>query len=299
MLRDRVILLSGLVKRSKDEQLRRMGNTEKPGEMMTRSRIDNSARMAAVAMHGASLKFRRAGRGAVTLAGRWRDLLLPAVLLAGSLVALSVDFPISQWFIDGNCPGFFRECFELVEPFGNGLGVIVIVVAVSMLDPFRRAAVPRIMAAALGAGLMADVVKLTIARTRPCQFAFQGDVWDTFGGFFPFISAGSGGQSFPSAHTAVAVGLAVVLSRLYPRGRGLFAALAVLVACQRIQGGAHYLSDTMVGAAVGCLVGAVCLHRGLLGAWFDRYEYHFRALDRPALRVPPKSGQVEPQRRAA
>jgi membrane-associated phospholipid phosphatase len=179
----------------------------------------------------------------------------------------------------------------LVEPFGNGLGVIVIVVAVGMLDPFRRGAMPRIVAASLGAGLTADIVKLMIVRIRPCQFTFQGNVWDTFGGFFPMISAGSRGQSFPSAHTATAVGMAVILSRLYPRGRGLFVALAVLVACQRVQGGAHYLSDALAGAAVGCLVGAACLHRGLLGAWFERYEYHFHALERPALRVLPESGQ--------
>jgi len=266
---------------------------------MIRGKVDNSARLAAVAVHRASSDVRTAACGAVSLAGRWRDLLLPAVLLAGSLVALSVDSPISQWFAAGHCPGFLRECFELVEPFGNGLGVIVIVAAVAMLDPFRRAAVPRIMAASLGAGLTADIVKLMIARTRPCQFTFQGDVWDTFGGFFPLISAGSGGQSFPSAHTATAVGLAVVLSRLYPRGRGLFVVLAVLVACQRVQGGAHYLSDTLVGAAVRCIVGAACLHRGLLGAWFVRYEYHFHALERPALRVAQKSSQPGRDRRAA
>ena len=266
---------------------------------MARGKIDNSARLAAVAVHRASSNLGKAASGAVSLAGRWRDLLLPAVLLAGSLIALSVDFPISKWFAAGHCPGFLRECFELVEPFGNGLGVIAIVAAVALLDPLRRAAVPRIMAASLGAGLTADIVKLMIVRTRPCQFTFQGDVWDTFGGFFPLISAGSGGQSFPSAHTATAVGLAAVLSRLYPRGRGLFVVLAVLVACQRVQGGAHYVSDTLAGAAVGCLVAAACLHRGLLGAWFTRYEYHFHALERPSPRVAPKSGQPDQERRAA
>jgi membrane-associated phospholipid phosphatase len=276
-----------------------MGSSAKPDEIMTRGKIDNSARLAAVAVHGASSSVRNTTRGAVSLARRWRDLLLPAVLLAGSLVALSVDFPISRWFVGGHCPGFLRDCLKAVEPFGNGLGVIVIVVAVAMLDPFRRAALPRIMAASLGAGLTANIANLIIVRTRPSQFTFQGDVWDTFGGFFPLISAGSGGQSFPSAHTATAVGMAVVLSWLYPRGRGLFVVLAMLVACQRIQGGAHYLSDTLAGAAAGCLAAAVCLHRGLLGAWFTRYEYHFHALERPVLRIAPESGQPGPDRRAA
>ena len=234
-----------------------------------------------------------------SLAGRWRDLLLPAVLLLGSAIALTVDFPVSQWFVAGNCPGFLRECLELVEPFGNGLGVIVIVVIVALLDPFRRGTVPRIMAASLGAGLAADIVKLMIVRVRPCHFAFQGDVWDTFGGFLPLVSAGSGGQSFPSAHTATAVGMAAVLIRLYPRGRGLFVVLAMLVACQRVQGGAHYLSDTLAGAAVGCLVAALCLHGRLLGAWFERYEYHFHALGRPSLQNASEAGQPDRDLQAA
>ena len=266
---------------------------------MIRSKVDNSARMTALAVHRASKNVEKAASGVVSFVGRWRDLLLPAILLTGALVALSIDFPISRWFAAGHCPGFLRECLELVEPFGNGLGVIVIVAAVAMLDPFRRAAVPRIMAASLGAGLMADIVKLMIVRTRPCHFTFQGDVWDTFGGFFPLVSAGSGGQSFPSAHTATAVGLAAVLIRFYPRGRGLFVCLAVLVACQRIQGGAHYPSDTFAGAAVGCLVAAACLHRKLLGAWFSRYEYHFHALERPELPFVSESDQPGRHRRAA
>jgi len=266
---------------------------------MVRRRIDKSARIAALAVHRSSANIARATRGVASLAGRWRDLLLPAVLLVGSAVALTVDFPVSRWFAAGHCPGFLRECLELVEPFGNGLGVIVIVVIVALLDPFRRGAVPRIMAASLGAGLAADVVKLMIVRVRPCHFTFQGDVWDTFGGFLPLISAGSGGQSFPSAHTATAVGLAAVLTRLYPRGRGLFVALAMLVACQRVQGGAHYLSDTLAGAAVGCLVAAVCLHSGLLGAWFNRYEYHFHALEKPSLQDASASGQLGRDRQAA
>jgi undecaprenyl-diphosphatase len=76
-------------------------------------------------------------------------------------------------------------------------------------------------------------------------------------------------QAFPSAHTATAFGLAIGLTWLYPRGRWLFATFAVLVACQRIQSGAHFLSDTFFGAALGCVVAAVCIK---YVKWFDRFE---------------------------
>jgi membrane-associated phospholipid phosphatase len=63
-------------------------------------------------------------------------------------------------------------------------------------------------------------------------------------------------QSLPSAHAATAVGLALALAALYPRGRWLFASFAVLAGLQRIEAQAHFASDVLAGAAVGCMVGA-------------------------------------------
>jgi membrane-associated phospholipid phosphatase len=63
-------------------------------------------------------------------------------------------------------------------------------------------------------------------------------------------------QSFPSGHTATAVGLALALSSLYPGGRRLFALLAVLAASQRVLFDAHFLSDTLVAAGIACFVAA-------------------------------------------
>ena len=60
-------------------------------------------------------------------------------------------------------------------------------------------------------------------------------------------------QSFPSGHTATAVGLAVALACAYPRGRWFFAGMALLAACQRVGDGHHFLSDTLAGASVAFL----------------------------------------------
>jgi undecaprenyl-diphosphatase len=64
-------------------------------------------------------------------------------------------------------------------------------------------------------------------------------------------------QSFPSGHAATAAGLAVALAVLYPRGRWLFAVLAVLAALQRVEVQSHFPSDVLAGAALGCLTGAL------------------------------------------
>ncbi len=103
-----------------------------------------------------------------------------------------------------------------------------------------------------------------------------GTVWSTFGHCFSALGVGSAGQSFPSAHTATAAGLAAALTWLYPQGRLLFPLLAILVGCQRIVCGAHYLSDVCIGAAAGCLVAQFFLRVGRLPAWFDRWEQGWR-----------------------
>jgi len=68
------------------------------------------------------------------------------------------------------------------------------------------------------------------------------------------LSTNSLQQSFPSAHTATAAALAVVLTSVYFRGVWLFYSVVVLVAMQRVETGAHYVSDVLCGAAIGCVV---------------------------------------------
>ena len=134
----------------------------------------------------------------------------------------------------------------------------LILIAVVVLDPLKCKILPWLIAGSLGSGMIANLLKLTIHRFRPRDFDLtNATVWDTFrteGADF------KGMQSMPSAHTATAVGLAVMLSAIYPRGRWYFAVLAILVGLQRVVTSAHFPSDVCAGAAVGCLFGMIsCL----------------------------------------
>lgn len=202
----------------------------------------------------------------------FRYLLISVVLVLAAIAALPLDFAVGRWAVSGGCPGFFRGMLQAAETFGNGNGVVYIALAVLALDWARRRALPRILVTALGAGMAVNLVKLMVERRRPCAFAFDGTIWDTFGSFIPLTSAGSAGQSFPSAHTATAMGLALALACRYPRARAFFYFMAVLVAAQRVTSGAHFLSDAFCGAAVAFVVATYTLHRGRLAAWFDRFE---------------------------
>ncbi len=193
-------------------------------------------------------------------------------------VAWTIDIPVASYVRLHKPPDFFHNMVSFAEVFGHGLGVGYILLTAYALDVHQRHHLPRIIAAIVGAGLLADLVKLAVGRMRPRALAVD-QVWDSFAGWFPRfhpeIRLGlsvNDCQSMPSGHAAVATALAIGLSILYPRGRWLFACFAVLAVFQRIETSAHYVSDTLAGVALACLVCAVCFDRRGPGRWFDRWE---------------------------
>jgi undecaprenyl-diphosphatase len=182
------------------------------------------------------------------------------LLLLAALASLRFDIPVARWALAGGCPRTIHECLEIGEGFGHGAGVAIIVAAAWLLDMAGRRRIVRIVATVLAAGLSADLVKLFVGRLRPRDFSFaHGHVIDTFVTWLPLAGNHSGGQGFPSAHTATAVALALALSWAYPRSRSLVFTLAAMVAIQRVECGAHFASDALAGAAIGWLAGSYML----------------------------------------
>ncbi|MCY2996015.1 MAG: phosphatase PAP2 family protein [Planctomycetota bacterium] len=209
-----------------------------------------------------------------------RLYLLAAIFAVLAVPALAVDMRLAALFSEHGQHGLPRDLAKLIslsEVIGHGLGVACIVLTVVVLDRANRRRVLRLLACAFGAGLLSNLIKINLARYRPRTMQFQS-VWDTFAGWCPWATQGWQGiknhdiQSFPSSHVATAAGLAVGLSWLYPQGRWLFAFFVVLAAVQRWQCDAHFASDTLAAAALGCLVAGFCLAPRGLGKWFDRWE---------------------------
>ncbi len=198
-----------------------------------------------------------------------------AAVLAGiGVAALALDVTLAGWARDGVFPGAVRKICGLSELFSHGLGVVMIVIVIGVLDPWHRYAIPRILAAALGAGLAANVLKLLVARVRPhhVDFGLVDRGLETFGGWFPLGGNPSWEQGFPSSHMATAAGLAIVLSAFYPRGRWLFPAIAALAGMQRVLEQSHFASDVLWGAAIGCMFAPLCVYGSRLSVAFDRLE---------------------------
>ena len=211
----------------------------------------------------------------VTAAQRgWRPLVAAGLLLAASLLALPLSGPLERWCVRRHCPPGLGKFLQITEPFGHGFGILVIGVVIFQLDPVKRWAVPRLWVVAIGSGVLADLIKVLIARAISASGGLAASVGEILHGWIAQTSSVRA-QTYPSGHVAAATALALALSALYPRGRWLFLTLALLSACQRIEEGAHRPSDALAGAAVGCLVVTLCVYRGPLTALLNRREAFF------------------------
>ena len=192
---------------------------------------------------------------------------------------MGVDVPLSRAMVQGSAvqvKGSVREWLHdflgSIEPFGQPPAVIAVSLAIYLCGGSRRRVAFRIAGSFLLVSLAVNAIKLCVARVRPRHFEFAGTVLDTFQGIFWGTGEGAKYQSFPSGHTTVAVAFCLALSAVFPRGSWLFAVLAALVALQRIECGAHYLSDTLFAASLAYVVHVAVFGNGPIGRWFNKLE---------------------------
>lgn len=160
--------------------------------------------------------------------------------------------------------GDWRRLVMLSEVFAYGGTVAIILLCLWWIDVAKR---PQIVIAATLttiAGLSGNLLKALLPRVRPnamSRFPLgqseNGWVRFDIGSYWDSVV-----RSFPSGHAATAVGLALALGLVYPRGRYFFLGFAAVASLQRLISGAHYPSDILVGAALGTLTIGLwkCLH---------------------------------------
>ena len=208
--------------------------------------------------------------------GTWKSAALATAVLAVLAAAAvpTIDGPLAVAAMHTELPHFVFTMIIHSEVFGDGCGVLFFFAAVWLLDPARRRCLPRLIACAYGSGLAVNVVKLFVARARPFYWLEQqgGKGLPSFGEWFPMGGNGTAWQSFPSGHTATAVGLALGLAALYPRGRVLFLSLAVLVGCQRVVNDMHYVADVLAAAIVAIWTTTALFRSRTITERFERFE---------------------------
>jgi len=208
----------------------------------------------------------RGRRGAPAPVDPARALLVGLALsLAVLATALFLDAALTQWVREW--PAAVRRFFSAVTLLGDSLYVFVLsaLVMLGAILARARAGISRALDATLatlaaravfvfvvcaGSGLLSQILKRLIGRARPRLFDEHGPFHFVFPGF-PSTYA-----SFPSGHTITAFACAAALAWFVPRWRWPLFALAALVGVSRVAVGAHYASDVVAGAAIGCLSAA-------------------------------------------
>lgn len=197
-------------------------------------------------------------------------MLVPVVTL--------IDVSLARWFATSPLPGDIAKTIRLSEVYSNGAGVLFVVLAILALAPKQRWRVPRLATMAMGASACATITKMFVLRPRPNQLNLQfadanaAWLWRFDWKLEQAALLDSGTRAFPSADMATALALTVGLILIFPRGRYLFAGLAILTMLERMMGNAHFCSDVLGGVAIGLFWCFVCLHPRLLGIVFDPIE---------------------------
>ncbi|CCG41795.1 phosphatase PAP2 family protein [Magnetospirillum molischianum] len=204
------------------------------------------------------------------VSGQWnRTLRSPMVwvslyaLVLGGLGVAVLDEPLALLFketVSGDFEGFLKIVTELgiaglwLIPTGV-LCLIFLLARRVAVSPAARERFTR-LAWAPGfvflsmavSGLIADLLKFLIGRSRPQMLFDQGIATYT-----PF-SHGWAVNSFPSGHSQAIFAAMVALALVFPRYDRAYIALAILVASSRVFTTVHYFSDVVAGAWLGIFV---------------------------------------------
>ena len=193
-----------------------------------------------------------------------KTALILALWLVAFAAAFALDRPVAQWVHD---QGWDRKPFGLnnkhwvvaaLKAPGEYLVTAAAAVLIAAFYGVRRTAgATRWQAAGLvlGAGAISglnSVLKWIVGRRRPVAGIDPFNI-DLFVGGWGGLTGAEKNLSFPSGHAALAFACGSALALLLPRWRWPFFAVASATAVERFAENAHYFSDSVIGAAVGCL----------------------------------------------
>jgi membrane-associated phospholipid phosphatase len=184
------------------------------------------------------------------------------------LAALSYwyfDLPIALYFQANLYDGVY-DFFRLITESGEGLYWIVPTALAYWFYRFfplrylpfsswfikNREEDMRIMGfvalSAFLSGLLVNILKLIFARYRPVEY-FESQNYG-----LTWFNHGYDIASFPSGHSATALGVAAAVALLFPRYRYPVLFYGALVTFSRVVVTKHYLSDVLIGGYIGVLV---------------------------------------------
>jgi undecaprenyl-diphosphatase len=147
----------------------------------------------------------------------------------------------------------WRQVFETASRLGDGPSWLLLALLLALSGgPDGRIAALRMAGAGLVCTLLYTAVKHGVRRPRPCH------ALDRLHLSLPPLDR----FSFPSGHTMHACAFTWIALASFPALALLLVPFTLLVAASRLVLGLHWLSDVLVGGALGCALGQLALDLG-------------------------------------
>jgi undecaprenyl-diphosphatase len=187
-------------------------------------------------------------------------IILTIVILGAWVLALMfLDVSVSQWIAKQKIPRLIDDGVNLFNSYNTpiGLGLLGVTAAISA-GANRWRLIGHLVLGLLISGGLVWVGKLLVKRQRPK--VFEGSTWvETFQGYLPNMKEFKF-QSLPSGDAAVAFAVTFILVKYFPQHRYVLYVLAVGCALSRVILRYHYVSDVILGAAIGYLSAKIVLY---------------------------------------
>lgn len=191
--------------------------------------------------------------GAAPFSWSAREWLYTAGIVGGSVLVMAADEDIAAWMRRQETPTR-DDISAVVKLYGEKTYAALFCLSLYTAGYVVGSDDVRITGRLVGeslllAGITTQIVKMVAGRSRP----FRGEgAW-----FFAPLQTDNGRMSLSSGHTAVAFAVSSVLAERIGNvwaSVGLYS-LASMTALSRVYDGEHWLSDAVVGAAIGTSAG--------------------------------------------
>ncbi len=170
-------------------------------------------------------------------------------IAAAGIAFLYLDQPLCEAVHPRAMTPFCQTLLRLATWAGNWQ-LAPLIVAVMLLASGRhwQRLLRTLAAAYLVRTALVEWLKLMTGRPRP-RLLPDASVFEGFGG----------GSSFPSGHASFSFMAALIIAAWFPRWRWPAWVIATLISLSRIPSRAHFMSDVIVGAAIGIVAAGLFL----------------------------------------
>jgi len=192
------------------------------------------------------------GISGASLTDRIRTTILAIDVVVACLASIFfLDLKLAQFAVAARDP-LTTVAMRLIPDLGTPEALVTLVLPLAIVTFLRSEGIAAnrtllLFGTVSTAHLVADLFKFLFGRCRPDLFFANG----IYG--FDFFKWDYAFHSFPSAHAAIATGLAAALSYIYPARKLTIMTIGFAFAVFPVATGVHFLSDAVLGFSIGVL----------------------------------------------